>query len=323
MEKPLVSVIVPIYKVEEYIGDCIKSVESQDYSNWELVLVDDGSPDKSGEICDSFSTHNPRIKVIHQNNQGVSSARRNGLLSCNGKWVFFLDGDDQLTHTSLSTLVSFCEDNHLDVCIGGFDILTTKGIIRTKNKGGFTIIEKKDYIRGVAECKYMMALWGKLYNRDILLKANIIIDRCITNNEDYMYNLFLSPQLNRVGVLEQPIYIYNKIRDQRASSNKCNDKYWKLFLGYLRQEAPKYGVPIEYSFMARSYKIYMLLRNDTSFDLYKLGDEINDMRQVESIKGMPLWQKLTVFLCKHPNSFIISLIQFHPTLFLYRLGLRR
>lgn len=323
MDYSLVSVVVPIYKVEDYVEACIKSVEKQDYPNWELILVDDGSPDKSGEICDICSSRNSKIKVIHQENQGVSAARRNGLLSCSGKWVFFLDGDDMLTPNSLSTLVSYCEEYGLDLCIGGFDILTSKGSINRGDKGRFRIVNNEDYINGVSECRFMMALWGKLYKREVLLKTNIIIERSITNNEDYMYNLFLAPHLNRIGVTEDSIYVYNRIREERASNNKCDHNYWKHFLEYLRLESPKYDVPFKYSVKARTYKIYMLMRNDSSFDVRLLDDEINEIKQIDSKKDIRLWQKLTIYLCNHPNSLLYNIIRFHPTLILYWLKIKK
>ena len=91
---PKVSVIVPVYKVEKYIGKCIESILSQTFKDFELILVDDGSPDSSGAICDQYAQKDSRIQVIHKTNGGVSSARNVGISKSNGEWLCFVDSDD-------------------------------------------------------------------------------------------------------------------------------------------------------------------------------------------------------------------------------------
>ena len=94
MENALISVIVPVYNAEKYLADCVQSIISQTYRNLEIILVDDGSKDSSGSICDSFAEKDSRIKVIHQENAGVSAARNHGLDECHGEYVSFVDSDD-------------------------------------------------------------------------------------------------------------------------------------------------------------------------------------------------------------------------------------
>ena len=98
MNNPKVSIIVPCYKVEKYLSNCIESVLHQTYDNWELILVDDGSPDRSGEICDNYAKKDNRIKVIHKTNGGVAVARNIAIDLAEGEYISFLDGDDFL-HT--------------------------------------------------------------------------------------------------------------------------------------------------------------------------------------------------------------------------------
>ena len=99
-----ISVIVPVYNVEKYIGECIKSIINQDYENIEIILVDDGSNDKSGEICDEYTLKDKRVKVIHKENGGVSSARNRGIESSTGEYIAFVDGDDYVTKDYVSYL---------------------------------------------------------------------------------------------------------------------------------------------------------------------------------------------------------------------------
>lgn len=94
--EPLVSIIVPCYKVEQYLPNCIESILCQSYTNWELILVDDGSPDNCGNICDDYAVKDNRIKVVHKQNGGLSSARNAGMKIMKGDYVTFLDSDDFL-----------------------------------------------------------------------------------------------------------------------------------------------------------------------------------------------------------------------------------
>lgn len=116
MEKPLVSIIIPVYKVEQYLRTCIESVLEQTYTNWELILVDDGSPDKCGEICDEYAKIDHRIKVIHKDNGGLSSARNAALdMPPKGVFITFLDSDDFWHPDYLNTMVELQQKNAADI----------------------------------------------------------------------------------------------------------------------------------------------------------------------------------------------------------------
>lgn len=109
---PKVSIIVPVYNVEAYLHRCIDSILAQTFTDWELLLIDDGSPDRSGEICDEYALKDKRIRVFHKKNGGVSSARNFGLNNACGDWTTFVDSDDFLDRTSLSKMLDLT--NHYD-----------------------------------------------------------------------------------------------------------------------------------------------------------------------------------------------------------------
>lgn len=113
MYKPLISVIVPVYKVEKHIHRCIESVLKQTYANWELILVDDGSPDSCGRICDAYASRYDNILVIHQENQGLSAARNAGLDRAGGEWVYFLDSDDFIREDTLEKIELFSKNGFM------------------------------------------------------------------------------------------------------------------------------------------------------------------------------------------------------------------
>ena len=110
---PMISLIVPVYNAEEYLDDAVKSVWDQSFANWELLLIDDGSTDKSGEICDQFAEADHRIKVFHTENGGYNRARNIGIENASGEWVMFLDSDDYLAPDALQHMVDWSERSDL------------------------------------------------------------------------------------------------------------------------------------------------------------------------------------------------------------------
>lgn len=169
-QKIMISIIVPVYKVEKYLENCIKSIENQTFIEWELILVDDGSPDNCGHICDEFAKVDDRIKVIHKENGGQAQARNKGLDICRGEYITFLDSDDYLHIDCLSYLYSLAKRTEADIIQCDY----TKGA-----QAVFPIIERKVventydnhtiFFDGVAK----IIVWGKLYKRNIVLENRI------------------------------------------------------------------------------------------------------------------------------------------------------
>ncbi|MBQ1397138.1 MAG: glycosyltransferase family 2 protein, partial [Clostridia bacterium] len=118
--EPLISVIVPIYRIERYLGICIESILDQTYKNIELILVDDGSPDRCPEICDLYASKDSRITVIHKQNGGLVSARKAGILASHGDYIGVVDGDDRIGRGFYMSLFSAISESGADVAIAGF-----------------------------------------------------------------------------------------------------------------------------------------------------------------------------------------------------------
>ena len=119
MEQPKISIIVPIYKAEPYLRQCLDSITAQTYQNLEIILVDDGSPDGCGGICDAYGAKDSRIRVIHQPNRGVAAARNAGLVTATGEWIGWVDADDWIDADLFSYLLSNALNEQADVCICG------------------------------------------------------------------------------------------------------------------------------------------------------------------------------------------------------------
>jgi glycosyltransferase involved in cell wall biosynthesis len=165
MENPLISVIVPVYKVEQYLRTCIDSVINQTYSNWELILVDDGSPDNSPRICDEYAAKDKRIKVFHKANGGVSSARNMALNNSKGEYITFLDGDDFLHAEYLAVLHNLSIKYEADITQCSF-LRGTETVFPDiyKRIKVWTFDNHTIFLKGYSK----IIVWGKLYKRKLL-----------------------------------------------------------------------------------------------------------------------------------------------------------
>lgn len=163
---PLISVIVPIYKVEEYLNKCVDSIIYQTYQNLEIILVDDGSPDKCGSICDEYALKDKRIIVIHKENGGLSDARNVALDICKGKYVTFIDSDDYISSEYVEYLYDLLKDNNADLSICDFEYVSETGKkFRECNYDGLVkVMSKKEALSELCKgINFTNSAWGKLY----------------------------------------------------------------------------------------------------------------------------------------------------------------
>lgn len=162
--KPLVSVIVPIYNVEECLEECISSILKQTYKTLEIILIDDGSTDQSGELCEEFSGKDERIIVIHKENGGLSDARNKGISRAGGKYIYFVDSDDILSEDAIEIMVSLCEKNHAEIALTGLKHFKGRFHNKRSKKGGTEILSGKEaVIRMLKRDGFCHEAWGKLY----------------------------------------------------------------------------------------------------------------------------------------------------------------
>ena len=163
----LISIIIPCYKVEEFLPRCLDSVIGQTYKSLEIILVDDGSPDKSGEICDTYAKQDSRIVVVHQKNKGLSGARNSGIDIAKGEYLYFLDSDDAIFPDTISDLVRLAEENDADIvsaeyCSGKEPAdIKEFGTDNVETGDGARVL---DYILNNASWN----AWGRLYRKDVI-----------------------------------------------------------------------------------------------------------------------------------------------------------
>lgn len=191
---PIISIIIPVYKAEAYLHRCLDSVLAQTFSDWECILVDDGSPDNSGIICDEYAARNPRFKAIHKENGGASSARNVGIEKAQGEWITFVDADDYIACNMLE---------HLSDCISEGPDLILGGHVKFDMKGN--VLKTRHYERQCFQCSqfsemlvkglliYQKAPWAKMFKTSILRKNNIHFTNGAITGEDeiFLYSYIL------------------------------------------------------------------------------------------------------------------------------------
>lgn len=229
----MVTVIVPMYNVEKYICNCLDSIVNQTYKNLQIVIVDDGSPDKSGEIAEKYASQDSRITVIHKKNQGLGLARNSGLEFAEGKYTIFVDSDDWLDLDHIETLVKVAEEKNVDVVIHSFKTCDSKGnrvkdyIIKTgvfENVIDELLMPMLASSDSNAQDKTLpIGAWCKLYKTEIIKNNKLrFINEKEFIAEDIFFNIdYLSCCQNGVAIEE---YGYNYRKNENSISNAYNPK---------------------------------------------------------------------------------------------------
>lgn len=205
---PLISVIVPVYKVEEYLARCVDSILGQTYRNLEILLVDDGSPDRCGVMCDEYGSRDSRIRVIHKENGGLSSARNAAIDVARGEYIGFVDSDDWIEPETYEALLDMALTEQVKlVCGGRYDV---------SSKTGEKIVglcpPKREVISGEELCGRIFlwdnvdsAAWDKLYHRSLFREIRYPLGRIC---EDLPTTYRIALDAGRVGMLAKPLYNY-------------------------------------------------------------------------------------------------------------------
>lgn len=265
--EPLISVIVPIYLIDKYLGICIESIIKQTYSNLEIILVDDGSPDRCPEICDLYASKDDRIKVIHKENGGLVSARKAGLLASTGEYISYVDGDDWIGPGYYQSLYSLLADCDADIVIAGFSrdlFLKSQPIINSVPQGIYEddalhnlfrkMILNGDFFRhGITTY-----VWNKLFKRALLMKYQLKVDDRITIGEDaaVVYPLLL--ECNRVCITDNCAYHYRQREDsmlKRTGDFKAESIKLKILHDYLLSSVVKYDNDLHLMDQVREFMV--------------------------------------------------------------------
>ncbi len=211
----MISVIVPVYNTEKYLNKCIQSILAQTYTDFELLLIDDGSTDSSGTICDTYAEQDSRVRVFHKENGGVSSARNLGLDNAKGEWVTFCDSDDTIKENYFQEL--FPKQNE--------DFVMDSSDERSESlPDGFYV--GKEMIKVALSGWQILCPWGKLFNKNIVSKNNIRFDESVCLGEDKIFNLTYLLYSSSLRTSSTSLYKYN---DRVVGSlSKKDESYEKV-----------------------------------------------------------------------------------------------
>lgn len=251
----MISIVIPVYNAEGYLDCCLKSIVSQTYNNWEVILIDDGSKDSSGKICDRYEKDFQNIKCLHKKNGGVSSARNAGIEHAKGEWLFFCDADDMLMPGALEKMATEANRHQTEFLMFGYEKVseTGKSLLKkieekdkviNRNKALMEMFRASDY-------PYQGYLWCKLFRRNIITENHISFDENISFNEDRLFIIeYLSKVKSDVFYTTYPVYKYIE---------RSNSAMGSLSKGYNKKFASDFDA---------FFKIYRCLKKDKGLHKY-------------------------------------------------------
>lgn len=260
---PKISIIVPVYNVEQYLPRCIDSILYQSFADFELLLIDDGSKDKSGAICDEYAAKDSRIRVFHKKNGGVSSARNVGLDNARGEWLAFIDGDDEITKGYFNIRQ---EHEEVDVIIKPYCVENGEGCVTCQNNELNILTEREKIFRYYVQ-KRNNALWDKIIKRKTVgtqrFNTNVSI------GEDFLFFLSVLPNVKTIAFDDTGSYRYFLRQGSAMQSVDIKRRIEILWQNIDNVKSFTNTDDLRLLQKGLVYKSYVLL-------LYRLRDELDD-----------------------------------------------
>lgn len=284
----LLSIIVPVYNIEQYLSRCVDSILGQSFTDFELLLIDDGSNDGSGAICEEYVAKDSRVHVFHKENGGVSSARNLGLKHAKSDWICFVDADDELRPEGLQVMVDGVSDK-VGMVMAGFQelengqvltdssCLEINGVMMDRNEALLLMYPSVDKI-------YMGYPWAKLFNREFIASSGLLFNEDIAIKEDTLFVVnYLCRSEKPVCFTPVPVYNYQKNSSGAMGSLAIsyNEKYLTSFdavveMNRLIQKLPgldkKLSNAAKYEVVNRCYLIYGYMLRTNAVDRTMVSD---------------------------------------------------
>lgn len=310
LEKGKISVVVPIYNVEKYLIDCVESIINQTYLDLEIILVDDGSPDNCGKICDELAKKDHRIKVIHKANGGLSDARNAGIDVATGEFIMFIDSDDLMELNACEKLVTEITNRNAQMVIGNYIYVNDDGTPWSKE-----VFSKEKYknfklsIKDYRDSFFVMnsAVWNKIYRLDFIKENNMKFIVGIPG-EDAPFTTLYFIKSKDVYYIDDIVYKYRQRGDTTSISNNCDLKYFK-------------GISIAYKHIYNNFNdnnelgfYRFFYAKSMTYMLYKFIDSIkmSDDEKIEALSEMRWFYKLSnelnVPACQESLSIVLDKI---------------
>ena len=322
MQEGMIGIIVPVYKVEKYVAECIESILTQTYTNFRLILVDDGTPDNAGKICDEYAQKDPRITVIHQENAGVTRARARGVEEASDcEFITFVDSDDKLYANALAEFIDkMNEDTDIVFCTSYSTETVEKVYIYSYEE--CKTISNLDYIRKLIGIIGGMT-WSKLFRKKLFDKSTFDIPREVFYGEDALMNLRIAFNCNKgIRIVQEPLYFYRQHNESVCSRFLHSHEYEELLRIHILKSIPSSRVKeFSHEYILRRMLFWRAnggngLRKPTWAEtpfhkqLKKDVEEYNfKMTYFERLllfhTGQPI--RSIIYLCRKINSFCVKL----------------
>jgi len=242
-------VVVPVYNVEKYLRECVDSVLAQTFKNFELILVDDGSPDNSGKICDEYAEKDSRVRVFHKANGGVTSARKLGVENARAEWVMFVDSDDEIFPDALEVLFPWTKNPDVDLIEGNVTGRSVAEKSAPASRGPATLVRNVNALNYAAQMSarvvWHVSTYVKLFRRETLLKSDALgASHEFWWGEDFLTLLRFSREMRRAVKIARQIYFYrkNEASCTHARKQERTAKYLLSWLEETRRTIPAGGI---------------------------------------------------------------------------------
>ena len=269
----LISIIVPVYNVEKYLEKCVKSIIDQTYKNLEIILIDDGSTDNSGNLCDNLKLQDDRIQVIHKQNGGLSDARNAGLKIAKGEYIGFVDSDDYIEKDMFETLYKLNKKYNSEISIVSFYEIYNNKVIGVRDSKNLEELNKIEAIKELLiDTKIQSYAWNKLFKKELFEGLEFPTNK---NFEDIATTLLLFEKANKIVLLEDPKYYY--VRRDDSIIGVRNYKTYKDYLDviydkylYLDGKYKELDLYNAYNFVINMIWVYTII---VAFDLDDVYNE--------------------------------------------------
>lgn len=310
---PLISVIVPVYKVEPYLERCVNSIINQTYKNLEIILVDDGSPDNCGKICDELAIKDNRIKVIHKQNEGQSKARNEGLDIAQGEFITFVDSDDWLETEAYQLLISMIKDS--DIAIFGHKTVRDEIPFENDNFGNIYLNSEGLWDEVLGELNN--AVWNKLFKSELLKDIRFLTD--VYHGEDLIFNLNYIKKCKNGVINKTPMYHYFKHPDSVTTSNFSEKRFMEIIskdavLDLVKTENPKFIKTAEkYCFRARMNVLRAIYKSNLQAKYYRELEVIKNYifsNFKNTSRYLKLKEKVEFYILKYFRGLYKKIVKF-------------
>lgn len=289
MRYPLISIIVPVYNVEQYLSCCIESILAQTFTNFELLLIDDGSKDRSRDICEKYASKNNHIKVFHKKNGGVSSARNMGLDNARGEWIAFVDSDDIVSNLYLQNMASAIMDEDMMVLSNYHKNTKTYKTIKLDN----VTLHNEEIVRYFIDNNILAlsAPYSKLYKRSVIKNNSIRFPEGIQMGEDAIFIMQYLNHVTSVAVIDVCDYTVRNTENSLSSKYYPFEKEWECYevwkkemLFFLTRFGNIYENPIKIAWENRIGDAF----NRCLLCLFRQKATLTFKQQIKSLYSIPI-----------------------------------